>query len=96
MEKKSLVNSEQVSGRISEEKIYRWRHIAQLMASLETIASDGITAIVKIDGERPDAIFTVVISGLRLGDSFFRKDGSDIEVLLQEAIAFYSAREFKT
>jgi hypothetical protein len=69
-----------------------WEELAPLMNGLERIGRSGSTALVKVDGARQDgAVYTVVISGGRLGESFFRKDGDDLAVLLHEAIAFYLA-----
>jgi len=79
------------SGRIAEEHVSRWTEIAPLMAVLDAIGRDGTSAVVKIDGERPIAVYTVVVSGKKLGESFFRKDGSDLVALLQDAIEYYEA-----
>jgi hypothetical protein len=49
--------------------------------------------VVKIDGGRSDgSVYTVVVSGGRLGEDFFRNDGADLATLLQEAISFYRSR----
>ena len=69
-----------------------WDELAPLMDGLERIGRSGSTALVKVDGARPDgAVYTVVISGGQLDETFFRKDGSDLPALLREGIAFYLA-----
>lgn len=57
---------------------------------LQSIAKDGASVVVKIDGIRKDYIYTIVISGGKLGESFFRKDGAEIFFLLQDAIDYYN------
>jgi len=61
------------------------------MAALDAIGRDGVSVLVKIDGLRPDAaVYTVAISGPRLGEAFFfRQDGSDLPALLRAGIEFY-------
>ncbi|WP_143696744.1 hypothetical protein [Variovorax sp. YR752] len=91
MNDQELVGALQASGCVTEENVARWREAAALMATLDAIGRDGMTAVVKIDGGRPDAIYTVLVSGSQLGESFFRKDGNDPLVLLRDAINFYKA-----
>lgn len=91
MPNQALINASQLTG-LADEQVSQWREVAPLMATLEAIGRDGASAVVKIDGGRPDAIYTVVLSGPRLGESFFRKDGSDVQVLLREAIEFYVSK----
>lgn len=69
-----------------------WSDMAKLMAALDAIGRE-CNALVKIDGGRDDAgVYTVVLSGGRLGDSFFRQDGPALRPLLQEAIEFFLVR----
>lgn len=57
---------------------------------IETIAKDGATVIVKLDGQRNDNnVYTVILSGGKLGSDFFRKDGSELTSLLNELIQYY-------
>ena len=91
MNDQALIEELLASGRVSGEKIFHWKEAAALMAALEAIGVDGATAVVKVDGGRPEAMYTVVLSGSRLGESFFRKDGSDVLALLRDAIEFYSS-----
>jgi hypothetical protein len=91
MNDQALVGALQASGCVTEENVARWRDAAALMATLDAIGRDGVTAVVKIDGGRPDAIYTVLVSGAQLGESFFRKDGNDPLALLRDAIDFYKA-----
>jgi hypothetical protein len=91
MNDQALVGALQASGHVTEEQVSRWREAAALMATLEAIGRDGATAVVKVDGGRPDAVYTVVVSGPRLGEAFFRKDGSDVLALLRDAIEFYKS-----
>lgn len=90
MNEEQLVNTLRASGRVSEEQISRWGDAAELMAALDAIGRDGANAVVKIDGVRSDgAVYTVVVTGPRLGESFFRKDGSELLTLLRGAVNFY-------
>jgi hypothetical protein len=69
-----------------------WSESARLLSALDAIGHDGGIAVVKIDGRRSDShSYTVVVSGGRLGEQFFRKDGSELRPLLHEAISFYVA-----
>ena len=69
-----------------------WRDSSRLLSALDAIGRDGGNALVKIDGGRNDGrVYTVVVSGGRLGDEFFRKDGSDLHALVLEAIGFWVA-----
>lgn len=68
-----------------------WSDSVALLAALDAVGRAGSNTIVKIDGERsgPD-VYTVVVSGGRLGEKFFRRDGSDLRSLLREALSFYA------
>jgi hypothetical protein len=89
MSDQSLVEALLTRGHVNEEQISRWTDAAVLMAALDAIGREGAAAVVKVDGGRLGAAYTVVLSGSRLGESFFRKDGNDILVLLRDAIEFY-------
>lgn len=91
MNDQALVSAFLASGHVTEGQISKWREGAALMAILEAIGREGTTAVVKFDGGRLDAAYTVVLSGLQLGESFFRKDGSDLFALLRDAIDFYNS-----
>ena len=69
-----------------------WSDSAEFLSALDAIARDGGNALVKIDGSRnDDQAYTVVVSGGRLGDESFRKDGAELQPLLREAISFHVA-----
>ena len=55
------------------------------------IIADGAIFILKIDGQREaQNIFTVMLSGGKIPhDEFFRKDGSDITKLVDDALTNY-------
>ena len=72
-------------------QVARWKGLAELLAAFEAIGRDGAVAIVKVDGERTNGdVYTVVVSGAKLGGRFFRKDGGELAALLQEALAWYA------
>lgn len=72
-------------------RVPAWTGLAELLAALDALARVGTTAVVKIDGGRDGQdVYTVVVSGGRLGDAF-RRDGSDLATLLREALQFYVA-----
>jgi len=76
----------------SQGAVESWSNSSRLLSALDAIGRDGGNALVKIDGGRNDSrVYTVVVSGGRLGDEFFRKDGSDLQALLLEAIGFWAA-----
>jgi hypothetical protein len=90
MHDQELVDGLVTSGRVREQQVTLWRDVAGLMAAFDAIGRDGVSAVVKIDGARPDAaVYTVVVSGPRLGEAFFRQDGNDLPALLGAAIDFY-------
>lgn len=91
MDSQTIVERMLSSGRVAEADVARWTDAAALMATFEAIGRDGTSAIFKVDGSRPAEPFTVVLSGPRFGDSFYRKDGSDAFALLRDAISHYSA-----
>lgn len=90
MNNEHLIDTLRTTGRVNDETVSRWSDAAGLMAALDAIGRDGASAVVKIDGGRPDgAVYTVVVSGPKLGESSFRRDGSDLLSLLGEAVEFY-------
>jgi hypothetical protein len=90
MRNQELIDELMTSGRIRDQQVMLWRDVAGLMAVLDAIGRDGVSAVVKIDGMRADAaVYTVVVSGPRLGEAFFRQDGSDLPQLLEAAVEFY-------
>lgn len=67
-----------------------WKGCEDLLAALDSIGRTGSSVVVKIDGGRLGAdVYTVVLSGGLLGEEFFRKDGSQLDELLREAITFF-------
>jgi hypothetical protein len=51
-------------------------------------SSQGLTVLIKLDGERQSDEFTVVITGAALGDGpWARRDAADIETALVGALA---------
>jgi hypothetical protein len=69
----------------------RWAALANRMAIFESIGRSGLVSLLKFDGEREESqVFTVMVSGKKLGDRFFRQDGGDLGLLLDAAIDFYA------
>ncbi len=90
MQDQELIDELVASGHLREQQVALWRDVAGLMAVFDAIGREGVSALVKVDGARPDAaIYTVAVSGPCLGEAFFRRDGSDLPALLRAAIAFY-------
>ena len=76
----------------SQDALDSWSSSARLLSALDAIGRDGGTALIKVDGGRNDSlVYTVVVSGGRLGDDFFRKDDSDLQALLLKAVEFWVA-----
>lgn len=93
MSYKQVVESLRSGGHLSSEQLIVWSDAAGLLAALDAIGREGASAVVKIDGGRPnDSKYTIVVSGGRLGEAFFRKDGDDLVALLVEAVEFYRVR----
>jgi hypothetical protein len=66
-----------------------WNDAAPLLAELQRLSAGGGTVVVKIDNERQDGkIFTVVVTGARYRERFFRDDGADLVAMLRNALAF--------
>lgn len=90
MHNQELVDELMSKGHVGEQQVALWRDVAGLMAVFDAIGRDGVSAVMKIDGARPDgAVYTAVVSGPCLGEAFFRQDGSDLSTLLRAAITFY-------
>jgi hypothetical protein len=67
------------------------------LSTLETISQSGAVCVIKIDGERlvqgSRNIYTVIISGGRLGeDDFFRLDGDNLDQLISKGVVYYEER----
>jgi hypothetical protein len=93
VDEKALIEELQKTGHLTLEQVSRWRDSSGLLAVFDAIGRDGANAMVKVDGGRSDgSVYTVVVSGGRLGEDFFRKDGANLNALLEEAISFYRAR----
>lgn len=74
-----------------------WGELVDLLAAFDAIGRSGSNAILKVDGGRGgEDVYTVVISGGRLGQEFFRKDGADLGVLLGQAVAFFIEHSSRT
>lgn len=96
MADQTLIDTLRAGGHLNADHLSRWQDAAGLMAVLDAIGREGVSAVVKIDGERAkESVYTVVISGPLLGDAFFRKDGSDLVALLREAVDFYRAEVWR-
>jgi hypothetical protein len=67
-----------------------WNAALPLLQELDQLSNEGVTAIVKIDGERENQKYTVVLSGGQLGERFFRQDGDVLPPLLALAVDFYN------
>ncbi|HEY9132882.1 MAG TPA: hypothetical protein VIM98_14110 [Dyella sp.] len=85
----ALIGQLLAKGHVTDELVRKWSRAAALLAGLDAIGRDGSVVLIKVDGARSEMPYSVVISGQRLGDSFFRKDGGDVLSLMQEAIEFY-------
>ena len=60
--------------------------------NIEAIAKDGASVVIKLDGQgSKDNFYSVVLSGGKLKDGFFRKDGAELDLLLEELIAYYDS-----
>lgn len=93
MNNEQMIDALLASARISDEQVELWRKSAGLLAVLDAIGRDGMSAVVKIDGARTDgSVYTVVITGSKLGEEYFRKDGADLPMLIREAIDFYASK----
>jgi hypothetical protein len=76
-----------------------WKVWEALWPAIETMADEGSTLVVKIDGGRTteDDLkrYTVVLSGGKLSDDFFRQDGPNLEDILCTAVVFYAEKVWK-
>lgn len=68
-----------------------WEEASCLLAAIDAIGREGVSAVIKVDGKRDNGlIYTIVLSGGSLGESYFHRDSDDLLVALQEAVAFYN------
>ena len=58
---------------------------------LDRIQSEGSVVVVKLDGERHENRYTLVITGGLLGENYFRKDSDDLGDLIRDAVNFYDS-----
>lgn len=74
--------------------LHVWSEAIELLAIAESVVrSGGSNLVIKVDGGRAEHdIYTVVVSGGRLGEAFFRKDGAALSPLLRDALAFCLSR----
>ena len=90
-----MIDELKKTGRLTAEHVARWRDASDLLAVFDVIGRDGANALVKVDGGRSNgSVYTVVVSGGSLGESFFRRDGDDLIELLSDAIAFYKTSAY--
>lgn len=88
-----LVEKLFADGRIDDTQMSSWREMSGLLSALEAIGKEGASVVIKVDGARTNnSIYTVVVSGGRLGEEFFRRDANDLASLLHDAVDFYQRR----
>jgi len=93
MDERRLIESLLSDGHVNQSQLKMWSDAAGLLAALDAIGREGASAVFKFDGARVDGlVYTVVVSGGRLGETFFRKDSDDFASLLVEAVEFYKTR----
>lgn len=56
---------------------------------LNKISNEGSVVIVKLDGQRSQNCYTLLISDGLLGGEYFRKDGDDLDEMINEGANFY-------
>lgn len=69
-----------------------WSGVDALLPLLERMRAEGTVVLLKLDGERKHHPYTVVASGVRLGEDFFRTDSASLEEGLAQLVAWYGAR----
>jgi hypothetical protein len=73
--------------------------LSNMVPAFEQMAAEGSTVVFKIDGERLTAgipnIYTVVVTGGKLKENFFRKDSANLIEAASEAIQFYNTEVWK-
>jgi hypothetical protein len=76
-----------------------WSGRDAIWPAFERMALEGATVLVKIDGQRTgdddNGLYTVLVSGGRLGDEFFRMDTPDLDVGCARAVIFYAENVWK-
>jgi hypothetical protein len=76
-----------------------WKIWEALWPAIETMVDEGAVLVVKVDGGRTtdDLLkrYTVVLSGGKLGDDFFREDAVNLEDVLCNAVVFYAEKVWK-
>lgn len=83
------------SRRMTEIETASWDGVCSLLQILDVIAKEGATVVVKLDGERTDDRYTVIVSGGPLGADFYRGDGDDLSKLLEAGIGHYDAKVWR-
>jgi hypothetical protein len=71
-----------------------WEGCDAVWPALEAMADEGAVVVVKLDGERTgrSGRYSVVVSGGRLGEDYFRQDTAVLEDGLARAILHYAER----
>ncbi|MBL8945835.1 MAG: hypothetical protein JNK45_21915 [Myxococcales bacterium] len=90
MDSEQILDALRSAGIDVQVAVKAWGEVAGLLAALDAVGRDGGNTLVKVDGQRSDGqVYTVLISGGRLGEDSFRRDGADLRVLLRDALVFY-------
>lgn len=64
-----------------------------LLAMLEEAAQQGSVMVIKVDGERPQDRFSVILSGGTVPAGQFRRDGDNLPELLDSAVKLLRPQE---
>jgi hypothetical protein len=89
----ALAQNLRASGRLPDELVTQWLESSELLAGLDFVGREGGSVVVKIDGGRTNGlVYTVVVSGGRLGQKYFHKDSAVLADVLREALEFYLAK----
>jgi hypothetical protein len=92
LDDEAMLSALRAAGVDASSAVSAWTQSASLLAAFDAIGRLGSHALVKVDGERDGSqVYTVLVSGGRLGSDFFRRDGDDLPTLLREALRFYLA-----
>lgn len=70
-----------------QERVEFWGYVIPL---LERIQRDGASFFIKLDGEREESVYTMMIEGGPLKDVFIRHDTDDIEEGINQVISEYA------
>jgi len=67
-----------------------WYGVDPVMPALEKMRADGSVLLIKLDGERAQHWYTVVVKGGLLGEEAFRTDADTLEEALCYVIGNYA------